>query len=109
MPVDQTYKTFIEDQLSLFSGFTSKNMFGGVGYFKDELMFGAIMDNVFRLKADAENVGDYEERGMGPHAVKGRKMSMPYYQVPEDVIDNREELASWANKALEAARRGKKK
>jgi len=35
-------------------------------------------------------------------------MSMPYYEVPEDVLDDREELERWAGRSIEVALGGGK-
>ena len=109
MAVNESYKQFIEDQLEGFPGLRSKNMFGGVGYFRDEFMFGAIMHGKFRLKADDVNKTDFLNKGMGPHQIPGKKMTMPYYEVPAEILDDREELWRWAERSVEAAKRTKKK
>jgi len=109
MAVSGEYKEYIENQLSEIADLTSKNMFGGVGYFIDGVMFGAIMDNVFRLKADSTNVEKYTDRGMGPHEIPSKKMTMPYYQVPVEVLENPSELKVWAIESFEIALKTKKK
>lgn len=109
MAYTEDYKTYVDDQLSELNDYTSKKMFGGVGYFKDGAMFGAIMDNVFRLKADDSTVERYTERGMGPHKVPSKNMTMPYYEVPVEVLEDRTELKKWAEEAFEVAFRTKKK
>ena len=109
MAVSEDYKAYVEDQLSEFPEYSSKKMFGGVGFFRDGAMFGAIMDNVFRLKADESTIEKYTSQGMGPHEIPSRKMTMPYYEVPQDVLENRSELKKWAEEALEVALKSKKK
>jgi DNA transformation protein len=41
-------------------------MFGGIGFFKDGLMFGMIGRGVLRLKIDETNQADYDAAGMQP-------------------------------------------
>ena len=98
---------FYIEQLSEFGEVRPKRMFGGVGLFHNDVMFGMIGSEVFRLRADELTQGDYEAEGMD-HLKKG-KGTMPYWQVPERVLSDRSELAVWAKKAFEAALRGKKK
>lgn len=83
-------------------------MFGGVGYFIDDLMFGGIMHDVFRLKADEVNQPDFEAKGMGPWSIPGKNMKMPYYEVPQEIMNDQQLLREWVFKAIEAADRTKK-
>ena len=108
MPVSDSYKAFIDDQLSTFSEISSKRMFGGVGYFYQDRMFAMISDDVFRLKVDDSNRGAFEEAGMGPLEMKKKGRSMPYYEVPPDVLEDRDRLAEWVQQAFEVALRKKK-
>lgn len=108
MAITQEFVDHILDQLSELGEVRPKKMFGGYGLFHDDLMFGMIASDGFRLKADDMNRGDYEARGMTNHAPKNKKGSMPYYEVPEDVLEDKATLAEWASKAFDAARRGKR-
>ncbi len=98
MPVSEDYLNFVIDQLSEVGEFTQKRMFGGVGFFHEARMFGAIMDDIFRLKVNDGNREDFTSRGMGPH--KHGRGTMPYYEVPVDVLENKTELAKWSKKAI---------
>ncbi len=44
---------------------------------------------------------------MGPFAPGGEQVLKSYYEVPEEIVEDDEELASWAREA--AARKGKRK
>jgi TfoX/Sxy family transcriptional regulator of competence genes len=35
--------------------------------------------------------------------MKGRVMTMSYHEVPPDVLENREELVTWAHRAIQIA------
>lgn len=107
MAVDEQYFAYIEDQLSTFGDFTSRKMFGGVGFFRNKVMFAGIMDNVFRLKGDATTAPDYAAYGKGPWSIPGKKGQMPYYEVPEEILSDRLKLAEWAEKAYLIALKGK--
>ncbi len=111
MPVDKTYYDYISQQLSGFEGLTHKKMFGGVGFFRDKVIFGAIMGDVFRLRVDDVNRPDFEERGMEPfmYGHPGKpKRSMPYWSVPEDILADKGQLFEWSERAFEASLRSKK-
>lgn len=108
MAVSEDFLTFIKDQLSDIEGIESKKMFGGIGFFKEGLMFGMIGADQFRLKVDDLNQLEFEERGMKPYFSKRKKKGMPYWEVPANVLEDKDEMAFWANKAYEAAQRAKK-
>ena len=109
MAVDQNYLDYVVEQLSAFGEFEHKKMFGGVGFFRGKVFFAGIMDGVFRLKADAQTIPDFEAYGMTPWSAKGRKMTMPYWEVPEEIMADPAKLAEWADRAFEVALRTQKK
>ncbi len=108
MAVSQEYIDLITDQLSEFEGATVKKMFGGYGIFKEKKMFGLVGDDTLFLKVDDHNRADYEARGMKQHYMEKKGKGMPYWTVPADVLENKNELKKWAEKAYEAALRAKK-
>ena len=88
-------------------------MFGGVGVYAGDLFFALIDDDLVYFKVDDQNRPAFETRGMGPFMPGGAGGEvMQYYQVPEDVLEDPEELGLWLDAAVDVARRkktGKKK
>jgi DNA transformation protein len=85
-------------------------MFGGVGIYSGELFFALIDDDTLYLKVDDGNRPDFEAAGMGPFRPFGEEGEvMQYYEVPADLLDGGEQLGSWVEKAIEVARRAKRK
>jgi DNA transformation protein len=84
-------------------GIEAKAMFGGHGIFRDDVMF-AIIDSEghLYLRADATTSGAFEAAGSTQHA------RMPYWELPDDIRDQPDELLSWARTASEVAARGKR-
>ncbi|MBP6827918.1 MAG: TfoX/Sxy family protein [Saprospiraceae bacterium] len=111
MPVKQEYFDYILGQLSEVPDFTHKKMFGGIGFFRGNTMWGAIMNegDSLRLKVGDSNRAAYEEAGMEPFFIEKMGRSMPYWTVPEDVVADKTKLAAWVMEAAEVAERGKKK
>lgn len=108
MPVSDEYLTYVADQLECLGPVQSKRMFGGAGLYFDGLFFAVIADDVLYFKVDDSNRADYEAEGMEafrPFPDKNRSMVMGYYQVPIDVLENKETLKEWAEKALRVAER----
>ena len=83
----------------------ARSMFGGVGFFKDGAMFGLIAGERFFLKTDDSNRADYEKAGSDPFTYKGkgRRMVMPYHTVPEELLEDADEMRSWARKSIAIA------
>lgn len=109
MAYDEKQAEYVTKQLESFGEFETKKMFGGLGYFRDGRMFGAIMHGAFRLKGDNETAKDYAPYGFGKHKIPGKKMEMPYYQVPEEILKNKKKLKVWADKAHTVALNSQKK
>ena len=105
MSVTPDYLRYIIDQLTSLDRVTSRRMFGGVGLYCDGLFFGIISADTVYFKVDDSNRAIYEARGMDkfrPFRDKPQ-LSMNYYEVPADVIEDPEELAAWARRSLAVA------
>lgn len=107
MADDSNFRDFIVDQLASIP-VAPRRMFGGVGLFFDGLMFGIIgrSDTLF-FKTDETNTPDYEALGAEPFSYTrgGEVRSMGYHTVPAEILDDPEELAQWAEKAIAVAHR----
>lgn len=111
MKNDNAFITHLLELLEEFPDVTAKRMFGGHGIFRDGLMFGLVADSMLYLKVDDGNRAEFEDRGLEPftYESKGKPIKMSYYQAPEEVLDNEEEMLAWAESAYGAALRKKKK
>ncbi len=108
MAVNEDLVTYIKDQLSTFGQVETRKMFGGVSFYKEGLIFGLLGHNTFHLKVDDHNRPDYEALGMKAFLSTEKKKGMPYYEVPVDVLEDKDQLKVWAEKAFEVALRAKK-
>jgi DNA transformation protein len=87
---------------ALIGGF----FFGGVGLYHRKLFFGILFNNNFYLKVDDTNRREYEKEGMPAFKpYKDRPATMQYYEVPAEVLENKEQLKIWAQQAIEVAAR----
>lgn len=110
MPRTNAFCDHVVDLLSPLGQASYKFMFGGYGVYVDELMIAIVADDRLRLRADEENRPDYEALGIGPfQPYEGKSHSMPFYAVPDEVLDDSDELVRWARKALAATLRMKAK
>ncbi|GAB4217163.1 MAG: hypothetical protein OHK0022_59130 [Roseiflexaceae bacterium] len=108
MPVNNTYRTFILEQLVPLIPLRERRMFGSIGLYTGDVFFGIISGDTLYLKVDAHNLPDYQAAGSSPFSPYGDERSMSYYAVPIEVQEDRAELRVWVEKAVDAARRGKK-
>jgi len=104
--VSESYQSFVLEQLEGVGQVTAKNMFGGVGLYLDMVFFALISNDILYFKVDESNQPDFEAAEMGPFRPFGAKSyAMKYYEVPAEVLENREMLSVWADRALAVARR----
>ena len=108
MAVNEDYLNYIKEQIAEFGEVEFKKFFGGAGLFHEGLLFGMIGGDVFRLKVDEYNRNDFEQKGMRPYFSNTKKIGMPYWEVPEEILEDKTELAKWADKSFQAAKRAKK-
>jgi DNA transformation protein len=88
--------------LSRLGDISIRKMFGGYGVFEENTMF-ALVDShggIF-FKVDDTNVERFEEAGSTKH---GR---MPYYRVPDRVVDDDHALQEWAQSSITVSRNAK--
>lgn len=110
MAVSAEYREWVLEQLRRVGPVTARSMFGAVGLYCDGLFFAIIDDDVLYFKVDDGNRGDYEAAGTGPFRPYGDdSLVMQYYEVPADVLEDLPQLQLWSDRALEVARRKKKK
>jgi DNA transformation protein len=111
MSVSPSFKTYVLEQLGRgVQGIRSRSMFGGVGLYGGELFFALIAEDTLYFKVDDSNRPAFEARGMGPFQPFGEEGEvMQYYEVPEDVLEDPETLAAWAEQAMTVAQRARRK
>jgi DNA transformation protein len=105
MPQSDEYLEYVLEQLSGLRGLVSRRMFGGAGIYQDELFFGLIFKGTLYFKVNDDNRANYESRGMArfrPYENRPQ-ISLTYYEVPADVLEDRNELAVWARQSVLAA------
>ena len=104
MAVSDEYLTYVLDQLACVGCVESRRMFGGVGIYSSGLFFALIADDVLYFKVDDSNRSDYEAAGMEPFRPFADKPNvMSYYEVPIEVLENKDRLEEWVQKALKVA------
>lgn len=101
MARDTTFTDYVLEQLSRCRGVTARAMFSGFGLYRGGVMFGLIARGELYFKVSADNQPDYEARGAKPftYPMRGKPVKLPYWRVPDDVLEDNELAAAWAMKA----------
>ncbi|HEV3286766.1 MAG TPA: TfoX/Sxy family protein [Steroidobacteraceae bacterium] len=102
MAVSSDYLQFILEQLHGLGQVHARRMFGAAGLYCDEIFFGIISDDTLYLRVDEASRPDYTSRGMQafrPYADRP-EVSMTYFEVPADVLEDAAELLTWSRRAL---------
>jgi DNA transformation protein and related proteins len=104
--VSPEYRDWVIEQLREAGPVTGRSMFGGYGIYLDGAIFGIIASDVLYFKVDDSNRPDFEAAGMQPfRPFKDSSEVMQYYEVPADVLEDRERAAEWARRAAAISRR----
>jgi DNA transformation protein len=98
----QGFEDLALDRLSELGDVTSRPMFGGHGLYWRDVIFGILFRDRLYFKVDEGSRGEYLARGMGPFRPNERQTLKSYYEVPPEVLDDREALLSWAREAIRA-------
>ncbi|MCH8821713.1 TfoX/Sxy family protein [Patescibacteria group bacterium] len=93
-------------------GITSKHMFGGWGIYLDGVFFALIGDGQIFFKVDESNRSDYEKHGSKPFVYtghKGKDVTLSYWELPAEIMEDRDELEKWIEKSVKAQINSKNK
>jgi DNA transformation protein len=85
-----------------------ERLFGGSGLRIDGELFAVILRNTLYFVVDDQTRPRFEAAGMGPftYARKSEQRAIPrWYELPEDVLMDSDELRDWMRAALGAVRR----
>jgi len=107
MASSSDFLRYVLGQLSTVNDLRSRRMFGGYGLYSGEVFFGIISGDVLYFKVGDDNRADYAGRGMGqfrPYADRPQ-VSMSYFEVPAEVLEDAEECGAWARRSVAAASR----
>ena len=107
MASNSEFVEYVVDAMADFDCVEPKRMFGAYGLFCDEVMIAIVDEDVLYVRVDAVTDGQFDDE-LSPrfsYMRAGRECFLPYRQVPDSAMDNRQELCRLAALALEAAHR----
>jgi len=71
----------------------TKKMFGALAIYCDDILFAAVMDDEFCLRAKEPTLEqEFLDAGYVRHELHGRDVKMPYFDMPDELLDSWSEL-----------------
>jgi DNA transformation protein len=101
-------RDFLIDLFADFGPVTIRRMFSGFGISADGTNFGLALRGGLYLRAEDQTIPRFEAERSKPFQYQTRTETVtvgPYWQLPERLYDDPEELTDWARAALAAAQR----
>jgi DNA transformation protein len=108
MVASDGFAEFLHEQLAPLGRITLQRMFGKSGVFCDGVMLGMVTENTLYLRVDDQNRATFKEAESAPplsYRKRGTTIDLSFWRVPERLFDEPDELITWAQAALAAARR----
>jgi DNA transformation protein len=102
-------RDFLIDLFADFGPVTIRRMFSGFGISADGTNFALALRGGLYFRADEQTIPRFEAEGSEPFQYQTRTRTVTvasYWQLPERLYDDPEELTLWARAALAAAERG---
>ena len=108
---DNSYHEYVmSDLLGDVSGVTSRAMFGGWGIYRNGVIFGIIVAGELYFKVDDSNRARYEQaesRQFVYAKSDGKPLTMPYWLVPAEVMEDKEKLYDYMEESIVVSGRKK--
>lgn len=107
------FHEFVLELLSGVGPISIRRMFGGAGVYQDGIMFALLASDQIYLKVDDALRADLSAEGCEPflylRASDARPVDLGYVALPSSAMDDPDEAASWARRAIRAAHAAKAK
>ena len=108
MVASDSFAEFLREELAPLGRITLRRMVGKTGVFWDGVMFGMVTDDTLYLRVDAKNEKAFKEAASTPplnYAKQGCSIDLSFCCTPDRLLDEPDELVTWARSAFDAARR----
>ncbi len=109
MSVSASFKAYVLGQFADPKRVKARPMFGGVGLYWDAAFFAVIDDDTLFFKVDDHTRPAFEQAGSGPFdPFKNGKPMRGYYELPPEILEDRDQLATWRATAVAVALRARR-
>lgn len=106
------FAQFVQGQLTDLGEVSCGRFFGGVGFKLGDVQFAMCMNDTLYFVVDDASRARYVALGAKPFqygTAKGVRLVQRYYEVPGEVLEDRDALTQWAQAAVAIAMRPKAK
>lgn len=95
------FVNYIIDLLSPYGYIKVRSMFGGHSVYRDGVIVGIIVEDELYFKVNDQSVYDYRSKGSKPFTYEARNklITLSYWQVPLDIIEDKDLLGNWLDVA----------
>ena len=105
MRIQSSLASQVTEQLAFLGTISNRSIFGVVGIFIDDRLLGIVADDTLYLHTGPSNRDDYLSRGCRqfkpyPNAYD---LTTDHHQVPDEIVNDAEQLKAWGERALRAA------
>ncbi|GGC55904.1 TfoX/Sxy family protein [Chelatococcus reniformis] len=99
----------IQDLFEGIGQVRTRRMFSGCGVFVGDACFALALRGELYLKVDAASEALFRAAGSTPftYSRQGREVSLAFWRLPDEALDEPDAAARWGRIALDAARRAK--
>lgn len=100
----------VKEKLEPYGPLKIRAMFGGYGFYKDDVIFGIIVEGELFFKACPSAAQYFEAAGAKRFTYQGKSkiVNMPYWTVPEEVLEESLALNKWVQMAIDSSNKSKK-
>jgi len=101
-PLPEILEFFLSDCLQGEFGYSTRRMFGGYGVYCKWQIFSIYAFDKIYFKVGENNLQDYLDAGshIFSYQKQGKIATISYYELPEEVLEDKEKLLHWIDKSL---------
>lgn len=96
-----SFRDYVLEQLAALDGLRCRRMFGGHGLYCGDRFFGIVYDGRLYFKTNPGTLPDYVKHQCAVFTPSKEQVLKNYREVPVEILENAERLASWAARACQ--------
>lgn len=103
--MQEDFRDYVLDQLNGLEDVMCRKMFDAHGLYHEGRFFGIIHGGTLYFKTNEDTRGEYAAFGMKPFKPSEKQTLRNYYEVPSEILEDREKLAEWTVRAAQLSPR----
>jgi TfoX/Sxy family transcriptional regulator of competence genes len=102
MAYSETRATEVLAKLETLGTIRTKKMFGALAIYCDDVLFAAVMDDEFCLRAKIPTLEqDFLAIEFVRHELPGRDLKMPYFDIPDQIVNSKAQFHKLCKKVIQ--------